>query len=186
MRRVFDAMCVIGQKHNRDGQSEAIKFEEGFTLIELMIAVAILSIGVSLAIPSYSEWNARYQLRDAITTIQSNLMLARMTAMNRNRVVNANFDVTGNQVVMNLRDSTGATVLPQTAMKGHVKAIDVKNAAGTYATPGTISFNSLGLRQGGELGKTQIVRVTNDRGLVYSAAVTPGGKVRWCPMATCS
>ena len=160
--------------------------EGGFTLIEIMIVVAILSIGASLAIPSYLDWNSRYQLREAITTIQSNLMMARMAAMNRNRIVNVNFALTSGQVTVNSLDSSNASVLPPSTMMGHVTAVDVTNAAGTFVTPGVISFNSLGLRNGGPAALPQVVRVTNDRGQVFSAAVTPGGKVRWCPMATCS
>ena len=162
------------------------KYEGGFTLIEILIAVAIISVGATLAIPSYRDWNSRYQLREAITTIQSNLMLARMAAMNRNRVVNVNFDVAAGQVTMNVQDASGSGVLPSATMMGHVTTIDVANAAGTFVTPGAISFNSRGLRQGGQVAQPQVVRVTNDQGLVYSAAVTPGGKVRWCPIATCS
>ena len=160
--------------------------ESGFTLIEILIAVAILSIGASFAIPSYLDWVSRYQLREAITTIQSNLMLARMAAMNRNKVVNVNFALTSGQVTVNSLDSTNASVLPTATMMGHVTAIDVTNSAGTFVTPGVISFNSLGLRNGGPAALPQVVRVTNDKGQVYSAAVTPGGKVRWCLIATCS
>ena len=160
--------------------------DSGFTLIEILIAVAILSIGASLAIPSYLDWISRYQLREAVTTIQSNLMLARMAAMNRNRVVNVNFTLTSGQVTVNSLDSSNASVLPQTTMMGHVTAVAVANSAGTFVTPGVISFNSLGLRNGGPAAQPQVVRITNDKGQVYSAAVTPGGKVRWCPIATCS
>ena len=162
------------------------KYDGGFTLIEVLIVVAIVSIGATLAIPSYRDWNSRYQLREAITTIQSNLMLARMAAMNRNRVVNVNFNVVAGQVTVNVLDASGSGVVPAATMLGHVTTVDVANAAGTFVVPGAISFNSRGLRQGGQAAQPQVVRVTNDQGLVYSAAVTPGGKVRWCPAASCS
>ena len=37
----------------------------GFTLIELMIAVAILTIAASLAMPEFLRWNAQSRLRQA-------------------------------------------------------------------------------------------------------------------------
>jgi prepilin-type N-terminal cleavage/methylation domain-containing protein len=160
--------------------------EGGFTLIEILIAVAILSIGATLAIPSYLSWNSRYQLREAITTIQSNLMLARMAAMNRNRVVNVNFTLASGMVTVSSLDASSVSVLPPATMMAHVTAVAVANSAGTFVTPGVISFNSMGLRNGGPAALPQVVRVTNDKGQVFSAAVTPGGKVRWCPAATCS
>jgi prepilin-type N-terminal cleavage/methylation domain-containing protein len=176
---VYNAQ-IMGSMNSRN------KYEAGFTLLEIVIVVAIISVGATLAIPSYSDWNSRYQLRDAITTIQSNLMLARMAAMNRNRVVNVNFNVVAGQVTVNVQDASGSGVLPAATMMGHVTTIDVANSAGNFVTPGAISFNPRGLRQGGQAAQPQVVRVTNDRGLVYSAAVTPGGKVRWCSTATCS
>jgi Tfp pilus assembly protein FimT len=151
-----------------------------------MIAVAILSIGASFAIPSYLDWNSRYQLREAITTIQSNLMMARMAAMNRNKVVNVNFTLASGQVTVSSLDASSVSVLPPATMMAHVTAVAVANSAGTFVTPGVISFNSMGLRNGGPAALPQVVRVTNDKGQVFSAAVTPGGKVRWCPAATCS
>ena len=72
---------MLGQK-NRDG---------GFTLIEMMIAVAIIGIGSAIAVPSYLQWNARSQLRQATSELQSNLVQARMVAKNRNTAMTATF-----------------------------------------------------------------------------------------------
>ena len=37
--------------------------QKGFTLIEVMIAVSIVGILAMIAVPSYLQWNARYQLK---------------------------------------------------------------------------------------------------------------------------
>ncbi len=43
------------------------KFHAGFTLIELMIVVAIIGILAAVAIPSYQDYTARAQVSEAMT-----------------------------------------------------------------------------------------------------------------------
>jgi len=56
----------------------------GFTMIELMIGVAILAILFSVAAPSFQTWIQNTQLRTAAESISNGLQLARAEAVRRN------------------------------------------------------------------------------------------------------
>ena len=157
---------MFGKKHR----------EGGFTLIEMMIVGAIIGVTSVLAVPSYIDWNARYQLRQAAKEIQNQLSLARINAMNRNSVVNVNLALTGGKVQIAAADALGVAVIPATQMMGSV--------TGLNPAPTVVAFSPLGTRSGGGAGNQQI-SISNNRGLSYSVRVTPRGKVSWCPAAAC-
>jgi prepilin-type N-terminal cleavage/methylation domain-containing protein len=151
--------------------------EKGFTLLELMIVVAIIGVATILAIPNYISWNARHQLRQATSEIQNQLMVGRISAMSRNSVVTVNVSLTGGMVVVAAADASGATVFQPVQMAGSI--------TGLNPAPSAVAFSPLGIRSGGGAGD-QLIAITNQQGLTYSVRVTPGGKVKWCPAATCT
>ena len=153
--------------------------EAGFTLIELLIVVGIMGIAALMAVPNYIQWNARSQLRQAVSELQGNFSLARMVAMNLNTTVIVTPSVTGGQLTATFTNPAGGTVMsPFTET--------VRELTGVTVTGGsTVQFNSLGLRVGGG-GPIQTVTLTNRYGLIYSIGVTAGGKVRWCANTACS
>ena len=58
-----------------------MKSHQGFTMIELMITMVILSVLLGLAIPGFSRWIPNYRLRGAVRDIYSNFQYAKMTAV---------------------------------------------------------------------------------------------------------
>ncbi len=59
-------------------------FHRGFTLIELIVSIAILAILLSLAAPAFTSFIASQRLKTAASNLQSFLLTARSEALKRN------------------------------------------------------------------------------------------------------
>lgn len=60
---------------------------EGFTLIELMVTIALLAILVMLSLPSFTQWVRNSQVRSVAENFQAGLRLAQNRAPQLNRTV---------------------------------------------------------------------------------------------------
>jgi len=66
----------------------------GFTLIEMVIVMAIMGVLVSIALPAFSQWRAHSAVNDASTAIMGHLKQARNIAMAESRDVRVVFATT--------------------------------------------------------------------------------------------
>ncbi len=64
----------------------------GFTLIELIVVLAILSILLFMAVPSFMGWTPRSSLKRATRDIVSSFEQARMESVKRNKTWAVEFD----------------------------------------------------------------------------------------------
>lgn len=58
----------------------------GFSLVELLVTIAISAIVTTLAAPSMIQFYSRWQLSDAVNSYTSSLQLARSEAVKRGRI----------------------------------------------------------------------------------------------------
>lgn len=152
--------------------------EGGFTLLEMMVVVAIVGIASALAIPNYTLWNARAQVRQATTDLHASLSLARLAAMNQNAAVTMTLaTISGGQYQASFAGAISPVSLPRgvTAMVLPI------------GSPQTVTFGSLGLRMSALGTSIQTITLVSNQNaaLVYSIGINTGGKVRWCPSSTC-
>lgn len=82
-----------------------MKFKQGFTLIELMIVIAIIGILASIAIPAYQDYLARAQISEAImlldglkTKVAENVMQDGICPVNGSNGIATNTEISGNYV----------------------------------------------------------------------------------------
>jgi type IV fimbrial biogenesis protein FimT len=71
-----------------DRRGHHCRFVAGFTLLDLLIAIAIGAVLVLMAVPSYRAWIADIELRDRVEALVNALSLARAEAIKRDARVN--------------------------------------------------------------------------------------------------
>jgi hypothetical protein len=138
-------------------------------MLELMTVVTIIAVAAILVVPDYIRSGARKQLKQSAIELETLLNMSRMLAMNRNTTVTMTLATVGGRV-----QAQSGGVLPNYTMPQEIIAFGGMNP---------VRFNSYGMVVG--ITANQQVTLTNNRGLVYSLQVTPGGRVRWCASATC-
>lgn len=64
-----------------------VRRSAGFTLVELLIAMAVFAIMLVLGVPAFGTWIHNTQIRSTAEALQNGLRVAQAEAMNRNRMV---------------------------------------------------------------------------------------------------
>lgn len=181
----------VPEQDTTDDQLKQKSHATGFTLIEVMIVVAIIGIASAIAVPNYLVWYSRSELKQGITEVQNQLLLARMAALSRNTPVTVAISLANGTIQTTTTNSaTGAQVMVSSLRLPHVIDLRVGPSAAwtSVVAPATVtvSFNSMGIRSGGP-GPTlnQELAMVNDQGVQFAMKVTPRGIVNWCPNTVC-
>jgi len=178
----------------------------GFTLIEMMITIAVLALLLSFGLPGMATWLQNVQIRNAAETMQSGLQSARAEALRRNELVRFQLvdslasgcalNAKGTSFVINLGkdDATGKCDaqesdkdVPQILQK-HSGAEGSANAVVEASAP-SVQFNGLGRISAG--GAQMLIDISNASGKCQPdgpmrclrLTVAPGGDVRMCDPA---
>jgi type IV fimbrial biogenesis protein FimT len=98
---------VVAAPYPRHRRHGAVARSRGFTLIEMMVTIALVAIFSSLAAPSFREMIAARRAKAAVSAVSGALWLARSEAIKRNTPVgfsltslNAPWDVTAGTTVL--------------------------------------------------------------------------------------
>lgn len=143
--------------------------QRGFTLVEIMVAVAILGVASALAAPNLSQMYARHELYQTTTSFYNRLMLARSTAISRNTMITA--------TPVNLPSGKGQVTFT-TPLSMEAFPENVRFMLPLPAAP--LGFTSRGLSTTPLAVTTVQLQSVRDPNLIYSISLAPSGKVTWC------
>lgn len=183
-----------------------MKRSAGFTVVEMMIAVAVLGILVALGMPSFATFIRNSQVRSSAENMQSGLNLARSEALRRNSRVSfwmvtdltagCTLSGTGNSWVVSMANPTGKcqvasseTVAPQLIQSrsgnDSTGAVTLSAIGGGGGASSCVTFNGFGQVEdtctGGGTPITQVQFTAATAGTKsLQVRVTPGGAIRMC------
>lgn len=157
----------------------------GFTLIEMMITIAIFGITLALGIPSYRTWVQNTQIRNAAESIQNGIQRARGEAVKCNANVAFTLGTASSWAVTHVNAcgtlAAGSTLESRSSTEGS------KNVTVTVAPTGatTITFNNLGTVAANADASAALTRIDFDTPLVTDGrklrvAIGLGGNARVC------
>lgn len=120
-----------------------MKKKSGFTVVELLVVLAVLAIFFAIGVPNFMSWIPKYRLKSAARDLYSNMQLAKMTAVKSNTNCSITYSTDPDQYVL-----SGA--LSKTVVLGdYGSGVNFDGPANETFAVATITFNSRGTSNAG-------------------------------------
>ncbi|HEX5393871.1 MAG TPA: GspH/FimT family pseudopilin [Rhodocyclaceae bacterium] len=123
--------------------SQSLEHSRGFTLVELMVTIAILAILLGIALPDFRQMLASERVRSANSDLFSALLVARSEAIKRNGTVTlvpaSTISWAGGWTVQ----AGGSPLQTQNALNTSVAVVQ-QDSSNTTVSPTTVSFGGNG------------------------------------------
>ena len=163
------------------------RLARGFSVLEVMVVVAIIGVLLSLGVPSFFTYTQNLQIRSAAEQVNAGLQIAKNEAIRRNALIKLTI---GTGTSWTITDPSGVTLQSRDANEGSVNVTSALFPNGSTA----VTFNGMGrvvpLNDDATPALTQInldnpqISNASDRRLLR-IVIPLGGAVRMCdPLVT--
>ena len=132
---------------NKTRRDVTLSRQAGFSLIEVLIAGAIIGIAAAIAMPNFTRMYIDYQARATASEITRHLVLVRTRAMTSNQTLSVQIVLVNGGVQMTTTNLAGAPALQGL---NRIEAVQMTtltfNNGGLLPNGGVVQFNSFGMR----------------------------------------
>ncbi len=159
--------------HNsiHSGRGSSADLRRGFSLIELMIVIAIIGIIAGIAIPSFHHYIRKTNFRTAVYGVTSDLFLVKERAISESRNYRLSFNVGGTTYTIDQGTSAGAPYTTIQTKNLTDLAQGVSFASATYSGNAFITCQPRGTCTAGNVQLSDTTRTatltTNTTGRTY-------------------
>jgi prepilin-type N-terminal cleavage/methylation domain-containing protein len=171
--------------HNSRGPM--IRNEEGFTLVELIIAIAIVSVVIVIAVPNIVVWRQNAEIRGAARDVYSYFQKAKIEAIKRKTFCTITFSPDGFMIYAdsnkNLVQDVGEEVITSISLSDYGDvSLDTSEGNGdglTFSNPNNgIAFSSSGIpRSSGGFGSGSVY-MKHENNKTARVVVSSSGNIR--------
>ena len=155
--------------------------QQGYTLIEMMVAVVVLGVILAIAVPSFNAMIKNTQIRTAAESVSNGLLKARAEAISRN--TNVTF-VLGAGTSWSIRQVSGNVLIESRASKEGSADVTLTAVDAAVAAATTVTFNSLGgivaTNADASLPIAQVDFTTTGGDRDLRVEIGAGGRIKMC------